>query len=125
MRNIDREIAGNLSFFLGGKTAEDGHRWSLNLRAVRAAIKNVGKIIQPKADFTSVHAECRQLASIWNSKRQSAGQTKQCIDCRNQRVSHIQSRAPDAAEHCTSSILTWQTCHEENRRRCWPIASQR
>ncbi|EMT73500.1 hypothetical protein FOC4_g10000532 [Fusarium odoratissimum] len=63
--------------------------------------------------------------SAFRAKRQSAGQTKQCIDCRNQRVSHIQSRAPDAAEHCTSSILTWQTCHEENRRRCWPIAPQR
>ncbi|KAJ0127700.1 Uncharacterized protein HZ326_23018 [Fusarium oxysporum f. sp. albedinis] len=39
MRNVDREMIGNLSFFLGGKTAEDGHRWSPNLRAVRAAIK--------------------------------------------------------------------------------------
>jgi hypothetical protein len=39
MRNADREIIGNQSFFLGGKTAEDGHRWSPNLGAVRAAIK--------------------------------------------------------------------------------------
>jgi hypothetical protein len=39
MRIVDREMMGNLSFFLGGKTAEDGHRWSPNLRAVRAAIK--------------------------------------------------------------------------------------
>jgi hypothetical protein len=34
MRNVDREMMGNLSFFLGGKTAEDGHRWSPNLGAV-------------------------------------------------------------------------------------------
>ncbi|KAJ0130082.1 Uncharacterized protein HZ326_26805, partial [Fusarium oxysporum f. sp. albedinis] len=27
--------------------------------------------------------------SAFTAKRQSAGQTKQCIDCRNQRVSHI------------------------------------
>jgi hypothetical protein len=39
MRNVDREMIGNLSFFLGGKTAEDGHRWSPNLGAVRAVIK--------------------------------------------------------------------------------------
>ncbi|RKL16970.1 hypothetical protein BFJ72_g15309, partial [Fusarium proliferatum] len=39
MRIVDREMMGNLSFFLKGKTAEDGHRWSPNLRAVRAAIK--------------------------------------------------------------------------------------
>jgi hypothetical protein len=39
MRNVDREMIGNLSFFLGGKTAEDGHRWNPNLGAVRAAIK--------------------------------------------------------------------------------------
>ncbi|KAL9570493.1 hypothetical protein ACKAV7_005381, partial [Fusarium commune] len=39
MRIVDREMMGNLSFFLGGKTADDGHRWSPNLRAVRAAIK--------------------------------------------------------------------------------------
>ncbi|KAI8401517.1 hypothetical protein FOFC_18386, partial [Fusarium oxysporum] len=30
-------ILGNLSFFLGGKTAEEGHRWSPNLRAVRGS----------------------------------------------------------------------------------------
>ncbi|KNB06199.1 hypothetical protein FOXG_06987 [Fusarium oxysporum f. sp. lycopersici 4287] len=29
-------MIGNLPFFLGGKTAEDGHRWSPNLGAVRA-----------------------------------------------------------------------------------------
>jgi hypothetical protein len=39
MRNVDREMMGNLSFFLGGKTAEDGHKWRPNLAAVRAAIK--------------------------------------------------------------------------------------
>ncbi|RKK08347.1 hypothetical protein BFJ68_g17485 [Fusarium oxysporum] len=39
MRNVDQRIIGNLSFFLGGKRAEDGHRWSPNLGAVRAAIK--------------------------------------------------------------------------------------
>jgi hypothetical protein len=39
MRNADREMMGNLSFFLGGKTAEDGHKWRPNLAAVRAAIK--------------------------------------------------------------------------------------
>ncbi|KAG7000626.1 hypothetical protein FOFC_03578 [Fusarium oxysporum] len=39
MRIVDREMMGNLSFFLGDKTAEEGHRWSPNLRAVRAAIK--------------------------------------------------------------------------------------
>jgi hypothetical protein len=39
MRIVDREMMGNLSFFPGGKTVEDGHRWSPNLRAVRAAIK--------------------------------------------------------------------------------------
>ncbi|EXA29409.1 hypothetical protein FOVG_19092 [Fusarium oxysporum f. sp. pisi HDV247] len=31
-------MMGNLSFFLGGKTAEDGHTWRPNLAAVRAAI---------------------------------------------------------------------------------------
>ncbi|EWZ28157.1 hypothetical protein FOZG_18121 [Fusarium oxysporum Fo47] len=30
-------MIGNLSFFLGGKTAEDGHRWSPNLEAVRGS----------------------------------------------------------------------------------------
>ena len=39
MRNVDGEMMGNLSFFLGGKTAEDGHKWRPNLAAVRAAIK--------------------------------------------------------------------------------------
>ncbi|KAL9561263.1 hypothetical protein ACKAV7_014618 [Fusarium commune] len=39
MRNVDREMIGNLSFFLGGKTAEDGHRWSPNLGAVQAVIR--------------------------------------------------------------------------------------
>ncbi|KAH7110961.1 hypothetical protein EDB81DRAFT_369466 [Dactylonectria macrodidyma] len=29
--------------------------------------------------------------SAFTAKRQSAGQTKQCIDCRNQRVSHVSS----------------------------------
>jgi hypothetical protein len=27
MRDIDREMIGNLSFFQGDKTAEDGHKW--------------------------------------------------------------------------------------------------
>ncbi|KAF6518133.1 hypothetical protein HZS61_002211 [Fusarium oxysporum f. sp. conglutinans] len=39
MQNVDQGMIGNLSFFLGGKTAEDGHKWSPNLAAVRAAIK--------------------------------------------------------------------------------------
>jgi hypothetical protein len=39
MRNIDREMIGNLSFFLGGKTAEEGRKWRPNLVVVRAAIK--------------------------------------------------------------------------------------
>ncbi|KAF4334758.1 endonuclease exonuclease phosphatase [Fusarium beomiforme] len=39
MRIVNREMMGNLSFFPGGKTAEDGHRWSPNSTAVRAAIK--------------------------------------------------------------------------------------
>ena len=39
MRNIDQAMMGNLSFFLGGKTAEDGDKWRPNLGAVRAAIK--------------------------------------------------------------------------------------
>ncbi|KAJ0129356.1 hypothetical protein HZ326_27178 [Fusarium oxysporum f. sp. albedinis] len=39
IQNVDQGMIGNLSFFLGGKTAEDGHKWSPNLAAVRAAIK--------------------------------------------------------------------------------------
>lgn len=39
MRNVDQGKVGNLSFFLGGKTAEDGYKWSPNLQAVRVAIK--------------------------------------------------------------------------------------
>jgi hypothetical protein len=47
MRNVDQGIMGNLSFFLGGKSAEDGHKWSPNLVAVLAAIKftiNTGRL---------------------------------------------------------------------------------
>ncbi|RYC78634.1 hypothetical protein BFJ63_vAg18491 [Fusarium oxysporum f. sp. narcissi] len=39
MRKVDQAMIGNLSFFLGGKTADDGHRWSPDLGAVRAAIE--------------------------------------------------------------------------------------
>jgi hypothetical protein len=28
-RKVDQAMMGNLSFFLGGKTAEDEHRWRL------------------------------------------------------------------------------------------------
>lgn len=40
MRKVDQVMMGNLSFFLGGKTVEDGHKWSSNLGAVRAPIKS-------------------------------------------------------------------------------------
>ncbi|KAH8669327.1 hypothetical protein BGZ61DRAFT_460882 [Ilyonectria robusta] len=60
--------------------------------------------------------------SHFTAKRQSAGPTKQCIDCRKQRVAHIQTHAPDAAEHRCSSILTRENRREENRWRCWPVA---
>lgn len=39
MRRIDQTKMGDLSFFLGGKTAADGDKWRPNLQAVRAAIK--------------------------------------------------------------------------------------
>jgi hypothetical protein len=39
MRRIGQSEMGNLSFFLGGKSALDGPRWSPNLQAVRATIK--------------------------------------------------------------------------------------
>jgi hypothetical protein len=39
MRKVGQATIGNLPFFLGGKTAEKGHRWSPNLGAVRIAIK--------------------------------------------------------------------------------------
>jgi hypothetical protein len=34
-------MIGNLLFFLGGKMAEDGYKWRLNLTAIQAAIKFV------------------------------------------------------------------------------------
>jgi hypothetical protein len=39
MRNVDREMMGNLSFFLKGKTAEGGHKWRPKLAESRAATK--------------------------------------------------------------------------------------
>jgi sigma54-dependent transcription regulator len=39
MRQVGQNMVGNLSFFLGGKAASDGPKWTPNLEAVRAAIK--------------------------------------------------------------------------------------
>jgi hypothetical protein len=39
MRQVGQTMMGNLSFFLGGKAASDGPKWTPNLQAVRAAIK--------------------------------------------------------------------------------------
>lgn len=39
MRQAGQSMMGNLSFFLGGKSASDGPKWAPNLEAVRAAIK--------------------------------------------------------------------------------------
>jgi hypothetical protein len=39
IRQIGQSEIGNLSFFLGGKSASDGPKWSPNLQAVRATIK--------------------------------------------------------------------------------------
>ncbi|EXK78355.1 hypothetical protein FOQG_16955 [Fusarium oxysporum f. sp. raphani 54005] len=41
MRQVGQGMMGNLSFFLGGKSASDGPKWAPNLEAVRAAIKFV------------------------------------------------------------------------------------
>jgi ribonuclease HI len=38
-RLVGQNMVGNLSFFLGGKSASDGPKWTPNLEAVRAAIK--------------------------------------------------------------------------------------
>ena len=39
MRQVGQTMMGNLPFFLGGKAASDGPKWTPNLQAVRAAIK--------------------------------------------------------------------------------------
>jgi hypothetical protein len=39
IRQIGQSEIGNLSFFLGGKSASDGPKWSPNLQAVRVTIK--------------------------------------------------------------------------------------
>jgi hypothetical protein len=39
MRQVGQNMVGNLSFFLGGKSASDGPKWTPNLEAVRAAVK--------------------------------------------------------------------------------------
>jgi ribonuclease HI len=39
MRQVGQGMMGNLSFFLGGKSASDGPKWAPNLEAVRAAVK--------------------------------------------------------------------------------------
>ncbi|KAJ4182449.1 hypothetical protein NW759_17756 [Fusarium solani] len=39
MRQAGQSMLGNLSFFLGGKSASDGPKWAPNLEAVRAAVK--------------------------------------------------------------------------------------
>ena len=39
MRQVGQTKMGNLSFFVGGKAASDGPKWSPNLPAVRAAIR--------------------------------------------------------------------------------------
>jgi hypothetical protein len=38
-RQVDQTKMGEVSFFLGGKTASGGQKWAPNLQAVRAAIK--------------------------------------------------------------------------------------
>lgn len=38
MRQVAQSKLGNLSFFLGGKSASDGPKWASNLEAVRAAV---------------------------------------------------------------------------------------
>ncbi|KAJ0126337.1 Uncharacterized protein HZ326_30556, partial [Fusarium oxysporum f. sp. albedinis] len=39
MRRVGQNMMGNLSFFLGGKSASDGTKWRPNLEAVRATVK--------------------------------------------------------------------------------------
>jgi hypothetical protein len=39
MRRVGQNMIGNLSFFLGGKSASDGAKWRPNLEAVRATVK--------------------------------------------------------------------------------------
>ncbi|KAH7460569.1 hypothetical protein FOMA001_g19559 [Fusarium oxysporum f. sp. matthiolae] len=39
MRRVGQNMMGNLSFFLGGKSASDGAKWRPNLEAVRATVK--------------------------------------------------------------------------------------
>ncbi|KAJ3454423.1 hypothetical protein MRS44_018317 [Fusarium solani] len=39
MRQAGQGMMGNLSFFLGGKSAADGSKWAPNLEAVRAAVR--------------------------------------------------------------------------------------
>ena len=39
MRQAGQSMLGNLSFFLGGKSASDGPKWAPNLEAVRATVK--------------------------------------------------------------------------------------
>ncbi|KAM6505284.1 hypothetical protein FSOLCH5_15485 [Fusarium solani] len=39
MRQAGQSMMGNLSYFLGGKSASDGPKWTPNLKAVRAAVK--------------------------------------------------------------------------------------
>jgi hypothetical protein len=39
MRRTGQRMMGNLSFFLGGKSAPDGPKWAPNLEAVQAAVR--------------------------------------------------------------------------------------
>ncbi|RKK10846.1 hypothetical protein BFJ65_g14842 [Fusarium oxysporum f. sp. cepae] len=39
MRRVGQNMMGNLSFFLGGKSASDGAKWRPNLEVVRATVK--------------------------------------------------------------------------------------
>ncbi|KAH7461808.1 hypothetical protein FOMA001_g3573 [Fusarium oxysporum f. sp. matthiolae] len=59
--------------------------------------------------------------SAFRAKRQSAGQTKQCIDCRNQRVSHVPQGGKDSQDDslkagARAKLAVIQRDHRSRRR---------
>jgi hypothetical protein len=56
MRRAGQTKMGNLSFFLGGKAASDGPKWTPDLEAVRATIKFAMDTKRLDADQTERHS---------------------------------------------------------------------
>ncbi|KAJ3455142.1 hypothetical protein MRS44_013742 [Fusarium solani] len=72
MRQAGQSMMGNLSYFLGGKSASDGPKWTPNLKAVRAAVKfamATGRLSLMLTDHASAAGD--RMLNTWRNRPSS------------------------------------------------------